>query len=440
MTHRIVAIALILVLARSAAAQTIWHVDADVVAAGDGTSWSAAFDNLQSALDVASPADQILAAGNYHPSSRANPTNPRSARYPIAAALRLYGGFAGHETLLEDRDPELFEHTVLSGDLGLPGDPADNAYRLIEISGFAAPGIARIDGFRITGGNAIGNGGGVLAKLSSGGFNPRATLYHCTLDDNRAERGGAIAVEDFGVIRLVDCRVENNRAASQGGAIYSFTGGCLAVNTRFAGNTAGTLGGVLFADSSNLDWIVFGNCLFASNRANRGGAAYLRGGSFTSGIANFYNCTFLANEAELSGGVLHAVTDTPVPALARVYNSVLWSNTAPSAPSIEGPGLDVRFSDVQGGYPGIGNIDRDPFFLVDGHPRLGSPVNDAGSNGLLVNDFLDLDADGDVDEDLPLDLLGRLRRVDEMRTLDAGAGQAPVVDMGAYESSRLVRR
>ena len=176
MTHRIVAIALILVLARSAAAQTIWHVDADVVAAGDGTSWSAAFDNLQSALDVASPADQILAAGNYHPSSRANPTNPRSARYPIAAALRLYGGFAGHETLLEDRDPELFEHTVLSGDLGLPGDPADNAYRLIEISGFAAPGIARIDGFRITGGNAIGNGGGVLAKLSSGGFNPRAKI------------------------------------------------------------------------------------------------------------------------------------------------------------------------------------------------------------------------------------------------------------------------
>jgi hypothetical protein len=434
-------IPLILVLARSSAAQTVWHVDAAAPAAGDGTSWATAFDELQSALDVATTADRIwVAAGTYHPSARANPTNPRSARFAIPTPLQIYGGFAGTETLLSERNPALFEHTVLSGDLGVQGDPADNAYRLVELSGFPVPGIARLDGFRITGGNAIGNGGAVLAKQTAGGFNPRVTLYHCKLDANHAERGGAIAVENFGVVRLVDCRVENNTATSQGGAVYSFTGGCLAVNTRFTGNTAGTLGGVLFADSSNLGWNVFANCLFSSNRANRGGVAYLRGSSFTAGIADFYNCTLYSNEGEVSGGALHAVTDTATPASARVFNSILWANSAPSEPSIQGPGLDVRFSDVQGGYPGIGNLDRDPFLLVDAHPRLGSPVNDAGSNGLLVNDFLDLDSDGDTGEELPLDFLGRPRRVDDPRTLDTGAGLAPVVDLGAYESTRATRR
>jgi hypothetical protein len=441
MRYRFFGLTLILVLARSAAAQTIWHVDAAAPAAGDGTSWATAFDDLQSAFDAATSADRIwVAAGTYHPSARSNPNNPRSARFPLTAALQLYGGFAGNETLLAQRDPALFRHTVLSGDIGVPGDPADNTYRLVEISAFAVAGFARLDGFRITGGNAIGNGGAVLAKQTSGGFNPRATLYHCTIDDNRAERGGAISVENFGVVRLVDCRVENNTAASQGGAVYSFTGGCLAVNTRFSGNTAGTLGGVLFADSSSEDWNVFANCLFSSNHADRGGVAYLRGSSFTAGIATFYNCTFFANEGELSGGVLHAVTDTAAPASARVFNSLLWGNTAPSGPSIQGAGLDVRFSDVQGGYAGIGNVDRDPLFLLDGLPRLGSPVNDAGSNGLLVNDFLDLDGDGDLGEELPLDLLGRPRRVDDPRTLDTGAGQVPVVDIGAYENSRVTRR
>ncbi len=52
-----------------------------------------------------------------------------------------------------------------------------------------------------------------------------------------------------------------------------------------------------------------------------------------------------------------------------------------------------------------------------------------------MNDFSDLDQDGNYFEATPLDLDRHARRIDDPATADTGNGTAPIVDRGAYEFS-----
>src|SRR5262245_4911945 len=77
-----------------------------------GASWSDAKD-LQAALTAATSGDQIwVKAGTYKPTTGTN----RSATFQLKNGVALYGGFAGTESSLIQRDPTL-NVTILSGDL-----------------------------------------------------------------------------------------------------------------------------------------------------------------------------------------------------------------------------------------------------------------------------------------------------------------------------------
>ncbi len=62
----------------------------------------------------------------------------------------------------------------------------------------------------------------------------------------------------------------------------------------------------------------------------------------------------------------------------------------------------------------------------------GSPCIDAADNTTLPTDVTDLDMDGDTTEEIPFDLDGNPRRVEDPDMADTGNGICPVVDMGAY--------
>ena len=106
-----------------------------------------------------------------------------------------------------------------------------------------------------------------------------------------------------------------------------------------------------------------------------------------------------------------------------VANCVLWGDS-PDQIFTESETLTVTFSDVQGGWPGTGNIDADPLFVDpdNGNFRLspGSPSIDAGDNTA-------------VPLEITTDLDGNPRFVDDPDTPDTGNGDPPIVDMGAYE-------
>jgi hypothetical protein len=116
--------------AQTAQAPVTYYVNDDAAGANTGASWQDAFTDLQSALNAAISGDQIwVASGAYKPSlSIDGSADARTASFSLTSGVALYGGFEGVENQLEKRssDPAL---TVLSGDIGVAGDSADNSYQ-----------------------------------------------------------------------------------------------------------------------------------------------------------------------------------------------------------------------------------------------------------------------------------------------------------------------
>ena len=131
--------------------------------------------------------------------------------------------------------------------------------------------------------------------------------------------------------------------------------------------------------------------------------------------------------------------------LPIVANSILRSNN-PDQIWDELSFTTVSYSNVHGGWPGVGNINVNPMFVEPDGPdeipgteddnyRLlpGSPCIDAGHNWAVPADTGDLEADADTAELTPLDLDGNPRFADVVATQDTGCGATAIVDMGAYE-------
>lgn len=109
-----------------------------------GQDWPNAKATVSAALTAANSGDEIwVVAGTY------------AERITIKSGVALYGGFAGTETALAQRNWNA-NVTTLDG---------TNSGTVVTISGGAGP-TTRIDGFKITGGNAV-NGGGIAISGSS---------------------------------------------------------------------------------------------------------------------------------------------------------------------------------------------------------------------------------------------------------------------------------
>ena len=76
----------------------------------------------------------------------------------------------------------------------------------------------------------------------------------------------------------------------------------------------------------------------------------------------------------------------------------------------------VRFSDVQGGWAGEGNINADPRFDAAWHLKAGSPCLDAGDGNIASQK----DAEGKP-------------RFDDPNVVNTGVGNPDFTDLGAYE-------
>jgi len=430
--------------------QTVWYVDDDATPGGDGLSWASAHKDLQSALNLVGTGDQIwVATGRYRPTLPVTSGDGRSATFKIPIEVRLYGGFAGHETSVSGR-AGLFDRTELSGDLGVKGVDTDNAYHVVYLGENSSGNYpSRIDGFTITHGNANGmsenrdqRGGGIYVSMDGPGYSPVLELAHCTIRDNRGLRGSGIAIDNLGLVNMRDCRLTRNSAEDQGGALLVQTARLRAHNCRFDRNRA-RKGGAVYLNSSFPDHpgtgpsVRFVSSVFHDNVASRGGVAFLDGNSFTSGIGTWVNCTLDNNLAAISGGAFFAKTGAPIPARLTIRNSILWNNRAPIHPQIFGSDAEVTYSDIRGTWAGLGNFMADPQFVDRGardyHTLAGSPAHDSGDNAAMLNDIADLDDDDDFFEPVPFDFDGNPRFADDPAAADTGAGTPPLIDVGAYE-------
>ena len=118
---------------------------------------------------------------------------------------------------------------------------------------------------------------------------------------------------------VANCVFTGNGALS-GSAMYNYSSSPVVVNCRFTGNWGG------FAISNPNSSSIFLNCTFSDNSG---------GGIAASGTSMLKNCIFWGNEPY------------------EIYSS--------------SPGTVVTYSDIQGGWPGEGNIDADPCFVDPGY-------------------------------------------------------------------------
>ncbi len=204
-----------------ATAQPVLFVDADATGAGDGTSWNDAFADLQDALAAAEAGDEIwVADGTYLPAESG--VVDRDASFILVSGTALFGGFDGTEAQLNERDPEA-NPTVLSGNIGVPGDSTDNAFHVITASGVAEGTL--LDGFTITDG--YGNGA------------------------NPNNRGAGIYGVDAS-LTVRDCRIVENTVVQTdgfgggGGAFFGASGRVVFERVAFARNGLNGIGGGLW--------------------------------------------------------------------------------------------------------------------------------------------------------------------------------------------------
>ena len=319
------------------------HADAKVVyvntaagAGGDGGSWPTACRFLHDALDLTEAGDEVwVAAGTYYPDDGATvTTGDRTASFALKQDVKLYGGFAGGEADVEQRNP-VTNPTTLSGEIW-----NENLYWSLHVVTLTAD--ATLDGFTVTKGNANGDsapfnqGGGIYvpptkklivrncnligAIARSGGAiysgSPSSvTATDCTFSNNSASSGGAIYTS---TVTVTDCTFSDNKA-SDGGAI--FTSSISATNCAFLNNAASQEGGSI--NSSSLTVV---KCIFSANSASEGGAIY------TSSVTAT-DCNFSNNKGSASGGAIYSYSSI----ITR--NCAFVSNTGGSGGAIRSPGL-----------------------------------------------------------------------------------------------------
>ncbi len=290
----------------------IIYVDQQASGANDGSSWSNAYTSLQQALQVAFTGDSVwVAQGTYLPDS-AN----RSISFMLRPGVRMFGGFSGTETTLDQRNWNLYP-TVLSGDIGTPGDDSDNSYHVVRLMGTFTLAPTVIDGFIIRAGRADGSGDQTSWDAAgmhvTGQFFLALDVRNCLFENNVASgSGGALgcgfAWNTDHRVRIQHCVFRNNHADFDGGAVISTNASKVELPGSFLGcvfenNTAGRNGGAVHFYEQNVpDTTDFIDCVFRNNHAKNlgGGVAHIAGRN--SGLKLlFRNCTFDQNSADNNG-------------------------------------------------------------------------------------------------------------------------------------------
>jgi predicted outer membrane repeat protein len=198
----------------------------------------------------------------------------------------------------------------------------------------------------------------------------------------------------------------DNSSEYYGGAVYILYGYPLLLDScAFFGNSAGSGGAIYATRGPNLV-----NCVFAHNSAQYGAGIYDGGEQ----LHHATNCTFFANTASVHGGGIYYDTDYPYE--LYVTNSILWADQPEEVYIHDGEVL-VSYSDIQGGWPGDGNMDAAPLWVDpdngDYHLSPGSPCIDTGTNDAPY--LPDYDFEGDD------------------RIMDGDGDTVAIVDMGVDE-------
>jgi len=286
-----------------------------------GTSWAAAKQTIQSAVDLAVDGDTVwVTNGVYDAGSRVAAGEALASRLCItnAVVVRSVNG-AGATTIAGapgsngGLDADAVRGVYLNGGASLFGFLVTNGYTSDDAADGCGAGVwigkdCTVSNCVIRGNVADWDGGGAF-------LDRHATLVQCTLSGNQAHAGGGAYLDSYSG-EITDCVVSNNSAISygaQGGGLfihgYSEALRCTVVD-NFSNEDGG---GLYFWDDGTAT-----DCLIERNRADDGAGVYLHGGYWAGRLLD---CTIRQNAATGYGGGLFVQTGTEVTACMITSNS-----------------------------------------------------------------------------------------------------------------------
>jgi hypothetical protein len=257
------------------------------------------------------------------------------------------------------------------------------------------------------------NAGPAVTTIDATGLN--SSVVTCTSGENANTilEGFTITGGNCGMYNYIgssptvnNCIFTGNSAVYGGGGMFNVNYCSPTVtNCTFRGNSAEYGGGMINMNSSNP---TVTNCIFSENTASQ------HGGGMSNDLSSptVTNCTFTNNSSvHWGGGMYNDYHSDPT-----VYNCIFWGDS-PDEIIDNNSTTTVTYSDVQGGWPGPGNIAADPCF-----------VDAAGGDLRLSPGSLCIDVGDNNVPNLPAtDIAGN------PRIWDGDGNGNWVVDMGAYE-------
>ena len=298
-----------------------------------------------------------------------------------------------------------------------------------------------LEGFTITGGNAV-EGGGMF------NFGSSPTVIDCIFTGNNAgDRGGGMYNRQ-GSPAIIGTTFVQNSAVAMGGGMFNteasptisdsrFTNNSsnkgagmrnyvdshpTVTNSTFSYNDAGEEGGGMDNRKNSNPLVI--SCTFLGNTAGSGGGGMHNyvGNAVPTGNPMIVGSLFVGNTAPEGSGIRNNDPDPTIintnvifntgPGISSrqgssptIVNSIVWGNTGGSFSGATAASSVVSDSDIEDGFPGPGNLDVDPGFVssggADGDPgtlddnlyqlTASSPLVDVGDNGAPGLPAVDLD-------------------------------------------------
>ena len=185
--------------------------------------------------------------------------------------------------------------------------------------GIIVAGTLNVEGGAITGNKATGNGGGIMVnggatlKMTYGSVTKNScaaygggicadgtvTLSNCTIATNTGKHGGGINVNHSGkTSTFTDVTFNGNTSTVQGGAVYQWKGTIEITRGSVVHNESDDCGGIFVKDDSNK--LIATGTLFDDNRSTR----HSGGAIVNYRTLQLKDCTFTNNRAYNNGGAI----------------------------------------------------------------------------------------------------------------------------------------
>ena len=325
------------------------------------------YATIQAAVDEAASADTVLIAdgtysgtGNININFHGKSIVMVSENGPAGCVINcLSGGRGFYLTSSETRDAVISGITISNGDGGSDGGAI-----------YCSSASPTISNCIIKSSKAGSHGGGIYLSASN------VLIKDSQIMNNRVYNefscsGGGIYLCNGSNVDIVRCEILSNKApnvnlnetevGSGGGLLSDYT-------------TTITISDSLISDNKVFGWMACGggglflggtatvtNCLITDNTTALDGGGVWAGFDYT-GEVSIKNCTFSGNSSEndRSAGVYCADGDV------LIQNSILWDQGLYEI-QVYDAYVDVKYSDVRGGFSGDQNINAVPGFIAGPH-------------------------------------------------------------------------